>query len=142
MTLSYVHEPARVVSLSRVIPHVLRGPCIQLQFIAPLRTWPKEKQQTLHLDFDARHRRRIRTTADPGRISPRPAEPSQCRVEISTLDDGGGWRSTPPRSPSSKSDTKILMNLRGLLGILGNRHLPTGKFGTTRSSHSIVPTIP
>ena len=91
-----------------------------IQF-APLDNWPRKKKTagTLTLDFDARHRRRIRLTADQGEDVLLDL-PKAIAIPMSGFAADREWkvaRSTPPRSPSSKSTAKILMNLRGFVGI-------------------------
>jgi urease accessory protein len=90
--------------------------------------WPKEKAVgTLTLDFDARHRRRIRLTTDQGEdiLLDLPKTVAMADGDGLQLDDGTWLRITA----ASESIVEVRHNdrhqLMRLAWHLGNRHLPT-----------------
>ena len=94
----------------------------------PAGHWPKEKAAgTLTLDFDARHRRRIRLTTDQGEdiLLDLPKAVAMADGDGLQLDDGRWLRI----SAASESLVVVRHNdrhqLMRLAWHLGNRHLPT-----------------
>jgi len=90
--------------------------------------WPKEKAAgTLTLDFDARHRRRIRLSADNGEdiLLDLPKSVAMADGDGLQLDDGTWLKITA----ASESLVEVRHNdryqLMRLAWHLGNRHLPT-----------------
>jgi urease accessory protein len=94
----------------------------------PAGDWPKEKAiGTLSLDFDARHRRRIRLTADHGEdvLLDLPKAVAMADGDGLQLDDGnwlGIRAAAEPLIEVRHADHHQLMRLAWHLG---NRHLPT-----------------
>jgi urease accessory protein len=94
----------------------------------PAGHWPNEKAVgTLTLDFDARHRRRIRLTADDGEdvLLDLPETVAMADGDGLRLDDGR-WlkvQAAPEDIVEVRHDNCI--QLMRLAWHLGNRHLPT-----------------
>jgi urease accessory protein len=94
----------------------------------PAGHWPKEKAAgTLTLDFDTRHRRRIRLTADQGEdvLLDLPKAIAMADGDGLQLDDGrwlGVRAATEPLVEVRHKDSHQLVRLAWHLG---NRHLPT-----------------
>jgi len=90
--------------------------------------WPNEKAVgTLTLDFDARHRRRIRLTADDGEdvLLDLPETVAMADGDGLRLDDGR-WlkvQAAPEEIVEVRHENSI--QLTRLAWHLGNRHLPT-----------------
>jgi urease accessory protein len=94
----------------------------------PAGHWPNEKAVgTLTLDFDARHRRRIRLTADDGEdvLLDLPETVAMADGDGLRLDDGR-WlkvQAAPEDIVEIRHDNSV--QLMRLAWHLGNRHLPT-----------------
>ena len=93
----------------------------------PAGYWPKEEAGTLTLDFDARHRRRIRLTADEG---------EDVLLDLSkavAMADGDGLQLDDGRWLKVQAAAELIVEVRHkdpnqlmrLAWHLGNRHLPT-----------------
>ena len=90
--------------------------------------WPKEKAVgTLTLDFDARHRRRIRLTTDQGEdiLLDLPKTVAMSDGDGLQLDDGTWLRITAASESLVEVRHKDRHQLMRLAWHLGNRHLPT-----------------
>ena len=94
----------------------------------PAGHWPKEKAAgTLTLDFDARHRRRIRMTADQGE------DVLLDLPKAIAMADGDGLQLEDGRWLKIQAATELIVEVRHkdpnqlmrLAWHLGNRHLPT-----------------
>jgi len=94
----------------------------------PAGDWPKEKAAgTLTLDFDARHRRRIRLTTDHGEniLLDLPKTVAMADGDGLQLDDGTWLAITAAQESLVEVRHKDHHQLRRLAWHLGNRHLPT-----------------
>ena len=94
----------------------------------PAGHWPKEKTAgTLTLDFDARHRRRIRLTADRGEevLLDLPKAVAMADGDGLQLEDGRWLEIQAAAEPIVEVRHKDLHQLVRLAWHLGNRHLPT-----------------
>src|SRR5215510_609282 len=90
--------------------------------------WPEEKAVgTLTLDFDARHRRRIRLTAEHGEdiLLDLPKAVAMADGDGLQLDDGTWLRITAASESLVEVRHKDRHQLMRLGWHLGNRHLPT-----------------
>ena len=90
--------------------------------------WPKEKAAgSLTLDFDARHRRRIRLTTDQGEdiLLDLPKTVAMSDGDGLQLDDGTWLRITAASESLVEVRHKDRHQLMRLAWHLGNRHLPT-----------------
>ena len=90
--------------------------------------WPKEKAAgTLTLDFDARHRRRIRLTADQGEdvLLDLPKAVAMADGDGLQLEDGRWLEVQAAAEPIVEVRHKDPHQLVRLAWHLGNRHLPT-----------------
>ena len=90
--------------------------------------WPKEKAAgTLTLDFDARHRRRIRLTADQGEdvLLDLPKAVAMADGDGLQLEDGRWLEVQAAAEPIVEVRHKDPHKLVRLAWHLGNRHLPT-----------------
>jgi urease accessory protein len=90
--------------------------------------WPNEKAiGTLTLDFDARHRRRIRLTADHGEdiLLDLPKTVAMADGDGLLLDDGNWLRIRAAAEPLIEIRHADRYQLTRLAWHLGNRHLPT-----------------
>jgi len=90
--------------------------------------WPKEKTAgTLTLDFDARHRRRIRLTADQGEdvLLDLPKAVAMADGDGLQLDDGRWLEVHAATEPIVEVRHKNPHAFTRLAWHLGNRHLPT-----------------
>jgi len=94
----------------------------------PAGHWPKEKAAgTLTLDFDARHRRRIRFTTDQGEdvLLDLPKTVAMADGDGLQLDDGTWLRITAAPESLVEIRHEDRHQLMRLAWHLGNRHLPT-----------------
>ena len=94
----------------------------------PVGHWPKEKVAgTLTLDFDTRHRRRIRLTADQGEdvLLDLPKAIAMADGDGLQLDDGRWLEVHAATEPIVEVRHKNSHQLVRLAWHLGNRHLPT-----------------
>lgn len=94
----------------------------------PAGHWPKEKTAgTLTLDFDARHRRRIRLTADQGEdvLLDLPKAIAMSDGDGLQLDDGRWLEVHAATEPIVEVRHKNAHEFARLAWHLGNRHLPT-----------------
>jgi urease accessory protein len=94
----------------------------------PAGHWPEEKAVgTLTLDFDARHRRRIRLTTDYGEdvLLDLPKTVAMANGDGLQLDDGSWLRIQAAAEPIVEVRHKDHHQLMRLAWHLGNRHLPT-----------------
>jgi len=94
----------------------------------PARHWPENKATgTVTLDFDARHRRRIRLTADNGEdiLLDLPKTVAMADGDGVQLDDGTWLRITASSESLIEVQHKDRYQLMRLAWHLGNRHLPT-----------------
>jgi urease accessory protein len=94
----------------------------------PAGHWPKEKiAGTLTLDFDARHRRRIRLTADQGEdvLLDLPKAVAMSDGDGLQLDDGRWLEVHAATEPIVEVRHENPHQLARLAWHLGNRHLPT-----------------
>jgi urease accessory protein len=94
----------------------------------PAGHWPKEKAAgTLTLDFDARHRRRIRLTADHGEdvLLDLPKTVAMADGDGLQLDDGSWLRVKAASEPLIEVRHAGRHQLVRLAWHLGNRHLST-----------------
>jgi len=94
----------------------------------PAGHWPKEKAAgTLTLDFDTRHRRRIRLTADQGEdvLLDLPKAIAMADGDGLQLDDGRWLEVHAATEPIVEVRHKNSHQLVRLAWHLGNRHLPT-----------------
>ena len=94
----------------------------------PAGHWPKEKAAgTLTLDFDTRHRRRIRLTADQGEdvLLDLPKAIAMADGDGLQLDDGRWLEVQAATEPIVEVRHKNSHQLARLAWHLGNRHLPT-----------------
>jgi len=94
----------------------------------PAGHWPKEKAiGTLTLDFDARHRRRIRLTADDGEdvLLDLPETVAMADGDGLRLDDGSWLKVQAAREDVVEVRHEDPVQLMRLAWHLGNRHLPT-----------------
>ena len=94
----------------------------------PAGHWPKEKAAgSLTLDFDARHRRRIRMTADQGEdiLLDLPKAVAMADGDGLQLDDGRWLRIQAAAESVVEIRHKDPNQLVRLAWHLGNRHLPT-----------------
>ena len=94
----------------------------------PAGRWPKEEAAgSLTLDFDARHRRRIRLTADHGEdvLLDLPKAVAMADGDGLRLDDGRWLKVQAAAEPVVEVRHKDLNQLMRLAWHLGNRHLPT-----------------
>jgi urease accessory protein len=90
--------------------------------------WPKEKAVgSLTLDFDARHRRRIRLTVDQGEdvLLDLPKAVAMADGDGLQLDDGRWLKVQAASEPIVEVRHKDPRQLVRLAWHLGNRHLPT-----------------
>jgi urease accessory protein len=90
--------------------------------------WPKEQSQgTLTLDFDARHRRRIRLTADQGQdiLLDLPKAVAMAHGDGLQLEDGRWLEVRAAAETIVEIRHKDPHQLVRLAWHLGNRHLPT-----------------
>jgi urease accessory protein len=89
--------------------------------------WPKEKASgSLTLDFDARHRRRIRLTADQGEdvLLDLPTAVAMADGDGLQLEDGRWLKVQAAAEPIVEVRHKDSIELMRLAWHLGNRHLP------------------
>jgi urease accessory protein len=94
----------------------------------PAGHWPEEKAVgILTLDFDARHRRRIRLTTDHGEdvLLDLPKAVAMANGDGLQLDDGSWLRIQAAAEPIVEVRHKDHHQLMRLAWHLGNRHLPT-----------------
>jgi len=94
----------------------------------PAGHWPEEKAVgTLTLDFDGRHRRRIRLTTDHGEdvLLDLPKTVAMAEGDGLQLDDGTWLRVTAAPESLVEVRHKDRHQLMRLAWHLGNRHLPT-----------------
>ena len=94
----------------------------------PAGQWPKQKAVgSLTLDFDARHRRRIRMTADQGEdvLLDLPKAVAMADGDGLQLDDGRWLKIQAASEPIVEIRHKDPNKLVRLAWHLGNRHLPT-----------------
>jgi urease accessory protein len=94
----------------------------------PAGLWPKEKAAgTLTLDFDERHRRRIRLTADQGEdvLLDLPKAVAMADGDGLQLEDGKWLKIQAATEPIVEVRHKDPNQLVRLAWHLGNRHLPT-----------------
>ena len=94
----------------------------------PAGHWPKEKTaDSLTLDFDARHRRRIRLTADEGEdvLLDLPKAVAMADGDGLQLDDGRWLKVQAAAEPTVEVRHKDPDQLARVAWHLGNRHLPT-----------------
>jgi urease accessory protein len=94
----------------------------------PAGHWPKEKAAgTLTLDFDTRHRRRIRLTADQGEdvLLDLPKAIAMADGDGLQLDDGRWLEVQAATEPIVEVRHRDSHQLVRLAWHLGNRHLPT-----------------
>lgn len=94
----------------------------------PAGHWPKEKAAgTLTLDFDARHRRRIRLTADQGEdvLLDLPKAVAMADGDGLQLEDGRWLKVQAAAESIVEVRHKDPHQLLRLAWHLGNRHLPT-----------------
>ncbi len=94
----------------------------------PAGQWPKEKAAgSLTLDFDARHRRRIRLTADQGEdvLLDLPKAVAMADGDGLQLDDGRWLKVQAAAELVVEVRHKDPIQLMRLAWHLGNRHLPT-----------------
>jgi urease accessory protein len=94
----------------------------------PAGHWPKEQAAgSLTLDFDARHRRRIRLTTDEGEdiLLDLPAAVAMADGDGLQLDDGRWLKVRAAAELVVEVRHKDLDQLMRLAWHLGNRHLPT-----------------
>jgi urease accessory protein len=94
----------------------------------PAGHWPKEKAAgSLTLDFDARHRRRIRLTADEGEdvLLDLPKAVAMADGDGLQLEDGRWLEVQAAPEPMIEVRHKDPNQLMRLAWHLGNRHLPT-----------------
>jgi urease accessory protein len=94
----------------------------------PAGHWPKEKAAgTLTLEFDARHRRRIRLTTDQGQdiLLDLPKAVAMADGDGLQLDDGTWLRITAAPESLVEIRHEDRHQLMRLAWHLGNRHLPT-----------------
>ena len=94
----------------------------------PAGHWPNEKAiGTLTLDFDARHRRRIRLTSDHGEdvLLDLPKAVAMADGDGLLLDDGNWLRIRSAAEPLIEVRHADRYQLMRLAWHLGNRHLPT-----------------
>src|SRR5262245_27177480 len=94
----------------------------------PAGQWPKEKATgTLTLDFDARHRRRNRLTADQGEdvLLDLPKAVAMADGDGLQLEDGRWLKIQAGAEPVVEVRHKDPNQLVRLAWHLGNRHLPT-----------------
>jgi urease accessory protein len=94
----------------------------------PAGHWPKEKAVgTLTLDFDTRHRRRVRLTADQGEdvLLDLPKAIAMADGDGLQLDDGRWLEVQAAMEPIVEVRHKNSHQLARLAWHLGNRHLPT-----------------
>ena len=94
----------------------------------PAGDWPKEKAAgTLTLDFDARHRRRIRLTTDQGQdiLLDLPKAVAMADGDGLQLDDGTWLEITAAGESLIEVRHEDRHQLLRLAWHLGNRHLPT-----------------
>ncbi len=105
--------------------------------------WPQEKAAgSLTLDFDARHRRRIRLKADDGEevLLDLPNAVAMADGDGLQLDDGRWLRIQAAAEPVVEIRHQELKQLVRLAWHLGNRHLPTeiqNQFLRIRPDHVI-----
>ena len=94
----------------------------------PAGHWPKEKATgSVTLDFDARHRRRIRLTTDQGEdvLLDLPKAVAMADGDALQLDDGRLLKVRAAAEPLVEVRHKDPDQLMRLAWHLGNRHLPT-----------------
>jgi urease accessory protein len=94
----------------------------------PLGHWPAEETSgSLTLDFDARHRRRVRLTADHGEdlLLDLPKAVAMADGDGLQLDDGRWMRIRAAAEPILEVRHRDPHQLVRLAWHLGNRHLPT-----------------
>jgi urease accessory protein len=94
----------------------------------PAGHWPKEKAAgSLTLDFDARHRRRIRLTGDQGDdvLLNLPKAVAMADGDGLQLEDGRWLRVQAAAEPIVEVTHKDPIELMRIAWHLGNRHLPT-----------------
>jgi urease accessory protein len=94
----------------------------------PAGNWPKEKAEgTVTLDFDARHRRRIRLTADQGEdvLLDLPKAVAMADGDGLQLEDGRWLKVQAAAELIVEVRHKDPNQLMRLAWHLGNRHLPT-----------------
>jgi len=94
----------------------------------PAGHWPKEKVAgALTLDFDARHRRRIRLTTDQGEdvLLDLPKAVAMTDGDGLQLEDGKWLKVQAAAEPIIEVSHKNPNQLMRLAWHLGNRHLPT-----------------
>jgi urease accessory protein len=109
----------------------------------PAGHWPKEKTaDSLTLDFDARHRRRIRLTADEGEdvLLDLPKAVAMADGDGLQLDDGRWLKVQAAAEPTVEVRHKDPDQLVRVAWHLGNRHLPTeiqGRVLRIRPDHVI-----
>jgi urease accessory protein len=109
----------------------------------PAGHWPSEKAVgTITLDFDARHRRRIRLSADHGEnvLLDLPKTVAMADGDGLQLDDGNWLRIRAAAEPLVEVRHPHPHQLMRLAWHLGNRHLPTeirGDFLFIRPDHVI-----
>ena len=103
----------------------------------PAGHWPNEKAiGTLTLDFDARHRRRIRLTADHGEdvLLDLPETVAMADGDGLRLDDGRWLKIQAASEDVVEVRHKDPVQLMRLAWHLGNRHLPT----EIRGNHLLI----
>jgi urease accessory protein len=94
----------------------------------PAGHWPKEKAAgSLTLDFDARHRRRIRLTGDQGEdvLLNLPKAVAMADGDGLQLEDGRWLRVQAAAEPIVEVTHRDPIELMRIAWHLGNRHLPT-----------------
>jgi urease accessory protein len=94
----------------------------------PAGQWPKEKAAgTVTLDFDARHRRRIRLTTDQGEdvMLDLPRAVAMADGDALQLEDGRLLKIQAAAEPVVEIRHREPLQLMRLAWHLGNRHLPT-----------------
>ena len=93
----------------------------------PAGYWPKEEAGTLTLDFDARHRRRIRLTTDQGEdvLLDLPKAVAMADGDGLQLEDGKWLKVQAAAELLVEVRQKDPNQLMRLAWHLGNRHLPT-----------------
>ena len=94
----------------------------------PAGHWPKEQAEgSLTLDFDARHRRRVRLTTDQGEdiLLDLPKAVAMADGDGLQLDDGSWLRISAASESLVEVRHKDRHQLMRLAWHLGNRHLPT-----------------
>src|SRR6266404_1860923 len=119
-------------NLQRCCPWLSATSCIDMTQIASIHRraghWPEEKAAgSLTLDFDARHRRRIRLTSDLGEhvLLDLPKAVAMADGDGLQLEDGRWLRVRAAAEPMIEVRHEDPDQLVRLAWHLGNRHLPT-----------------